>query len=153
MRHLRRVLGRSGLGTMAVAYGQVGIFVAVGIGFVLAALTASWAVRPNNPTPEKSLIYECGEVPLGKAWFNFNPRFYIVALIFLIFDVEIVFMFPVAAVFRDWVDAGLAGVAVAEIFVFVGILLVALAYVWRKGDLDWVKQIRRDNPLAIKPRG
>ena len=133
---------------MAVAYGQVGIFVAVGIGFVLVALLASRLVQPRNPPPEKSLTYECGEVPLGMAWFNFNPRFYIVALIFLIFDVEIVFMFPVAAVFRDWVAAGMAGAAIAEIFVFVAILLVALVYVWVKGDLDWVKQIRRDNPLA-----
>jgi NADH-quinone oxidoreductase subunit A len=133
---------------MAVAYGQVGIFVAVGIGFVLVALLASRLVRPDNPTPAKSLTYECGEVPLGKAWFNFNPRFYIVALIFLIFDVEIVFMFPIAAVFRDWVAAGMAGAAIAEIFVFVAILLVALVYVWVKGDLDWVKQIRQDNPLT-----
>ncbi len=133
---------------MAVAYGQVGIFVAVGVGFVLVALVASRLVQPRNPTAAKSLTYECGEVPLGKAWFNFNPRFYIVALIFLIFDVEIVFMFPIAAVFRDWVDAGMAGAAIAEIFVFVAILLVALVYVWVKGDLDWVKQIRRDNPLA-----
>ncbi len=133
---------------MAVAYGQVGIFVAVGIGFVLVALTASALIRPNNPSPQKSMTYECGEVPLGKAWFNYNPRFYVVGLIFLIFDVEIVFMFPVAAVFRDWVGAGMAGVAVAEIFVFVGILLVALVYVWKKGDLDWVKEIRRSNPLS-----
>jgi NADH-quinone oxidoreductase subunit A len=133
---------------MAVAYGQVGIFVAVGIGFVLVALAASALIRPNNPSPQKSLTYECGEVPLGKAWFNYNPRFYVVGLIFLIFDVEIVFMFPVAAVFRDWVGAGMAGVAVAEIFVFVGILLVALVYVWKKGDLDWVKEIRRSNPLS-----
>jgi NADH-quinone oxidoreductase subunit A len=133
---------------MAVAYGQVGIFVAVGIGFVLVALAASALIQTRTPSAAKSMVYECGEVPLGKAWFNFNPRFYVVALIFLVFDVEIVFMFPVAAVFRDWVNQGAAGIAVAEIFVFVGILLVALAYVWRKGDLDWVKQVRHDNPLS-----
>lgn len=133
---------------MAVAYGQVGIFVAVGIGFVLGALVLSRLIQTQTPTAAKSMIYECGEVPLGKAWFNFNPRFYIVGLIFLIFDVEIIFMFPVAVVFRDWVSGGIAGVAVAEIFLFVGILLVALVYVWRKGDLDWVKQIRATNPLS-----
>ena len=115
---------------------------------VFAILVVTKLVRPHAPSEQKNTTYECGEIPEGGARFNFNPRFFIIALIFLIFDVEIVFMFPIAAVFRDWVDAGMAGAAIAEIFVFVAILLVALVYVWVKGDLDWVKQIRRDNPLA-----
>ena len=132
---------------MLTAFAQVLIFVAVGIGFLLVILVVGALIRPDNPTPEKALTYECGEVPLGKAWFNYNPRFYIVGLIFLIFDVEIVFMFPVATVFRDWVRGGGAAVAIAEIFLFVGILLVALAYVWVKGDLDWIKQVSPEEPL------
>jgi len=132
---------------LATAYANILVFLMVGIGFVVAALSFGWFIRPDNPSAAKAMTYECGEVPVGKAWFNFNPRFYIVGLIFLIFDVEIVFMFPVATVFRDWVGAGAGAVALLEIFVFVGILLIALAYVWRKGDLDWIKQVSTSDRL------
>jgi NADH-quinone oxidoreductase subunit A len=72
---------------------------------------------------------------------QFNFRFYLIALIFIIFDVEIAFMFPVAAVFRRWIDSGQGLLALAEILVFVLILFLGLVYVWAKGDLKWQKRI------------
>ena len=72
-------------------------------------------LRPNNPEPGKLTTYECGEPPTGNAWINFNIRFYLVALIFVIFDVEVAFIYPVAVVFRDWVLKGQGLFALAEI--------------------------------------
>jgi len=87
-----------------------------------------------NKGGSKLKSYECGEVPEGSAWIKFNVRFYVIALIFIIFDVEIVFMFPWAVVFQE-----LGLLAFVEMFIFLLILLVGFAYVWVKGDLDWVK--------------
>lgn len=117
-------------------------FVVVGVSVPLLMLTLGWLVRPHTPNPEKLTTYECGEIPVQAAWFNFNPRFYIVALVFLIFDVEVAFTYPVAVVFRRWVAAGAGGVAFVELAVFVAILLLGLAYVWRRGDLDWIRDER-----------
>ena len=78
-------------------------------------LTVGWLVRPHTPNPEKLATYECGELPVQAAWFNFNPRFYIVALVFLVFDVEVAFTYPVAVVFRRWVARGAGGVAFVEL--------------------------------------
>jgi NADH-quinone oxidoreductase subunit A len=119
-------------------------FVAVGIAIPLLMLTIGWILRPKTPNAEKLMIYECGEVPVQQAWFNFNPRFYIIALIFLIFDVEVAFTYPVAVAFRRWVARGAGGLAFIELFVFIAILLLALAYVWRHGDLEWIRQARED---------
>jgi len=94
---------------------------------VFIILVVTKLVRPHVPTEEKNSTYECAEVPEGTAWFNFNPRFFVIALIFLIFDVEVAFTFPVAVVFRDWAERGLGGVAFFELAVFIGILLVGLA--------------------------
>ena len=132
---------------MHTAFAHVLIFLAVGVGFIFAALVFGWLVRPNRPNPTKSATYECGEIPVGRAWFNFNPRFYVIGLIFLIFDVEIAFRFPVAVVFSDWIDAGQAVVALVEVLLFVAVLLVAFAYVWAKGDLDWIRGVQRRDPL------
>ena len=109
-------------------------FVVVGISVPLAMLTLGWLVRPHTPNPEKLTTYECGEPPVEAAWFNFNPRFYIVALVFLVFDVEVAFTYPVAV--------GGGGVAFGELALFVGILALGLAYVWRRGDLDWIRDER-----------
>jgi NADH-quinone oxidoreductase subunit A len=120
-------------------------FFLIGAGFVFFNLLLGKLLRPSPPPDaEKLSSYECGERPIGPAWFNFNPRFYIVALIFVIFEVETAFIYPVASVFRDWFAAGRGGLAFAEIFVFVVILAAGLAYVWAKGDLDWVKKLRAD---------
>jgi len=120
-------------------------FVVVGLSVPLLMLTVGWLVRPNTPNPDKLTTYECGEIPVQAAWFNFNPRFYIVALVFLIFDVEVVFTYPVAVVFRRWVARGAGGFAFAELALFVIILMLGLAYVWRRGDLDWIRDERSDD--------
>lgn len=129
---------------MLFDYGNVLVFALVGIGFVFTALLLGSVLRPSVPTPEKLSTYECGEMPIGSAWMNFNIRFYVVALIFVVFDVEVAFMFPIARIFKDWIENGKGGVALVEIFIFVAILLLGFVYAWVKGDLDWVKQVARD---------
>ncbi len=129
------------------------VFAATGAGFVLATLVLMKLLRPHFPTPEKGMIYECGEKPIGRAWFNFNPRFYLIALVFVIFEVEIAFMFPVALVFRKWVLRGDGAIAFWEIFVFTAILLVGLAYVWVMGDLEWIKNLKSLEPAPPRRTG
>jgi len=100
-------------------------------------------IAPSNPTAEKLTSYECGEEPTGNAWLPFNSRFYVIALIFLLFDVEMVFIFPWATVFGSHeiiaADARWGWFSLAEMFIFLGILILGLVYVWCKGDLDWIK--------------
>ena len=132
---------------MLMAYASVAAFFLVAIGFILGSMIFGKLLRPNNMYAEKLETYECGEAPVGQAWFNFNPRFYIVALIYIVFDVEIAFIYPIAAVFRRWVDQGRGVFALLEVLVFVVILLLGLVYVWVKGDLEWIRSIKGD------PRG
>ncbi len=120
------------------------VFAGLGIGFLVMTLTIGWLIRPKVDDEAKLEIYECGEAPIRQAWFNFNPRFYIVALVFLIFDVEVAFTYPVATVFQSWVAEGNGLYAFGELLVFVGILAVGLAYVWVKGDLEWVRRSKDD---------
>jgi len=129
---------------MPFHFANVLLFSATAILFVFGSLLAGRFLRPHAPTREKSMIYECGEKPIGQAWFNFNPRFYLVALVFVIFEVEIAFMYPVASVYRWFVEHGKGLLAFGEIFVFVAILAVGLAYVWAMGDLEWVKGLKQD---------
>ncbi len=190
------------------------LFIAVGVGFILVHLVAGKLIRPNRPGAEKKTIYECGEPTIGSAWIQFDLRFYVVALLFVIFDVEVAFFFPWAEVFgrandvaaltrptdaasyqdycrkvlalapasaqqpalhdayerlangdmsqfdadRAVVDTGhtlaadaprqviadastLAWMAFFDILVFFGVLLVGFAYLWRRGDLAWVRSI------------
>jgi NADH-quinone oxidoreductase subunit A len=128
---------------MGFEFGAVLVFAVVAIGFALGGITLSRIVAPRIPDPEKATIYECGERPIGVAWFNFNPRFYLVALVFVIFEVDIALTFPVVAVYRSWVEAspGLAWVAFGELFLFTAILVVGLVWVWAHGDLEWVKAL------------
>lgn len=127
---------------MQLAY--VLVFFLVGAGTVGLILTISSLVRPRRPSREKLTTYECAEVPVGSGWFRLNLRFYTTALIFIIFDVELIAIAPVALIYRDWINARLGAMAFAEIFAFVGVLVIGLAYVWRKGDLEWFKQIPRE---------
>ena len=144
---------------MLMAYASVAAFFLVAIGFILGSMLFGKLIRPDNMYAEKIETYECGEAPVGPAWFNFNPRFYIVALIYIIFDVEIAFIYPVATVFKRWVDQGSGLFALIEIFLFVAILMVGLVYVWAKGDLEWIRSIKGDprgvqNVTArMRPRG
>tara|TARA_S200000501_G_scaffold190210_1_gene179119 strand:- start:112141 stop:112557 length:417 start_codon:yes stop_codon:yes gene_type:complete len=116
-------------------FGTILFATIIGIILVAVPLLISKLVAPANKTREKLETYECGEEVEGSAWLQFNIRFYVIALIFLIFDVEVVFLFPWAVVFKD-----MGIVALVEMGIFLTILLVGLAYVWVKGDLDWVKR-------------
>ncbi len=103
------------------------------------ALLLSKVLRPHNPTDLKLTAYECGEEPVGTAWSNFNVRFYVIALIFIIFDVESALMFPVATVFKRFNEIGMGGTILVSIILFVLVLVAGVVYCWKKGDLDWVK--------------
>jgi NADH-quinone oxidoreductase subunit A len=124
-------------------FGKILIFLITGIIAVGGLFFANRLIAPDNPTPEKLTSYECGEEPTGNAWLPFNSRFYVIALIFLLFDVEMVFVFPWATVFGNHeiiaADARWGWFSLAEMFIFLGILILGLVYVWVKGDLDWIK--------------
>jgi NADH-quinone oxidoreductase subunit A len=124
-------------------FGKILIFLITGIILLCLIFFANRLLAPHNPTAEKLTSYECGEEPEGNAWLPFNPRFYVIALVFLLFDVEMVFIFPWATVFGNHeiiaTDPRWGWFALAEMFVFLGILIIGLVYVWRKGDLDWIK--------------
>ncbi len=184
------------------------LFVAIGVGFIFVHLVAGKFIRPSKPGAEKGTIYECGEPTIGSAWIQFDLRFYVVALLFVIFDVEVAFFFPWAEVFgkansivaaskptteEEWDRYGkkvaelipsgtetgkkargqalnlkalpdeekekvfevnrhrarsLAWLALLEVAVFFGVLLVGYAYLWRRGDLAWVR-----STLAERPAG
>ncbi|MFP4369429.1 MAG: NADH-quinone oxidoreductase subunit A [Candidatus Kapaibacterium sp.] len=119
---------------MLTNFGVILIFLIIGVMFVAAGLIVAAIIRPSNPTPEKLTTYESGEEPIGSPWIQFNTRFYIVALAFLIFDVELVLLFPWAIVFKD-----LGWYAFWAMAVFVFILVLGLAYDWAKGYLEWEK--------------
>ena len=119
---------------MLTDFGRILIFLLIGAVFTGGGLVASWLLRPRRPYPDKLSTYECGEEPIGEPWVKFNIRFYVVALIFIVFDVEVVFLFPWALVFKE-----MGMFAFIEMAVFLGILIVGYAYVLVKGDLDWDK--------------
>ncbi len=119
---------------MLFNFANVLVFLIFGGLFVVLNVGIARILQARNPHPVKLSTYECGELPEGHGWIQFNIRFYVVALVFLIFEVEIVFLFPWATVFKD-----LGTFAFVEMMIFVFILLVGLAYVWAKGDLEWDK--------------
>jgi NADH-quinone oxidoreductase subunit A len=130
--------------TYLSGWAQVLLFLVGGLLFVGLALFVSRLLRPNKPNPEKNATYESGESPIGSPWIQFNIRFYILALIFILFEVEIVFLFPWATVFADknlmeQTDGRWGWIAFGEMVLFVGVLALGLAYAWAKGHLDWVK--------------
>ena len=90
---------------------------------------------------DSAIAYECGEQPVGSPWIKFNIRFYVVAIVFIIFDVEMVAIFPVATLFKGAVASGSAGLVFAELFLFIGLLAAGLMYCWVRGDLEWVKSV------------
>jgi NADH-quinone oxidoreductase subunit A len=158
------------------------IFVVAGVVLLLTPLMLGRLVRPDRPSPEKGTVYECGEPTIGSAWVQFDLRFYVVALLFVIFDVELAFFFPWAVVFGSAnraadtslpaeqqaqaaqslqptattataIDAGamhdLAWLAFADIMVFFAVLLVGFAYLWRRGDLEWVRSTAGQHDPAV----
>jgi NADH-quinone oxidoreductase subunit A len=128
---------------MPIEFANVLIFVALASIFLLVTLTVGRLVRSSEPSVAKGAAYECGETAVGSGWFNFNPRFYVVALVFLIFDVEVAFTYPVATVFQRWVARGDGAIALLEIGSFVAVLALGLGYVWRRGDLAWIRTMKR----------
>lgn len=126
------------------AFGEIILFIVAGIIFILVTLFVSRLVRPDRPNPEKLSTYESGEEPISSAWSQFNIRFYIVALIFLLFEVEIVFLFPWSTIFAnkklmDQTHGTWGWFALIEMLIFIAVLALGLAYAWVNGYLDWVK--------------
>jgi len=158
--------------------GHFFLFTVVGVGFLLAPLLLGWLVRPSAPTAEKLTSYECGEPTIGSSYVQFDLRFYVVALLFIIFDVEVAFFFPWAMIYggamqladqnlgesaRELISRKMMNVSsgmpplapeqiisaetayqlgvtgLCDILVFFGVLLLGFAYVWKRGDLDWVR--------------
>ena len=118
-------------------YITVAIFLAVGALLVGGAMLASRAIAPRNPNDVKSETYECGIEPVGGGWSQSHIRYYIFALLFLIFDVEAVFIFPWALKLDTFAEFGLGGLVVVEMTIFIGVLLLGLVYAIRKGVLRW----------------
>ncbi|MCF6248825.1 MAG: NADH-quinone oxidoreductase subunit A [Desulfobacula sp.] len=137
---------------MLFNYALVMAFIFLGCLFIFACLTVGRFVRPSVKHPEKTTIYECGERPIGEAWFNFNPRFYILALIFIVFDVEISITIPVVVVLKQWISQGRGGIAVVEILFFLFFIALALAYVWKNNDIHWQKHLDHSSPLKEDER-
>jgi len=170
---------------MTEVVGHFLVFTVVTIGFLLTPLLLGRLVRPRIPTAEKDAAYECGEPTIGSSYIQFDLRFYVVALLFIIFDVEVVFFFPWASIFGNAIqltDSQLSGpdrIALSEqlmtlapgsltleqaispataltlgwtgfvdVLLFFGILVVGFAYVWKRGDLEWVRTLSQQSRLA-----
>lgn len=119
---------------MLTEFGQILTFVILAIVFVIAGILTAKVLSPKNPTKEKRTTYECGEDPIGNSWIKFNIRFYVIALVFIIFDVEVVFLFPWAVVFQK-----MGMLAFLEMLIFLLILGVGFIFIWARGDLEWIK--------------
>lgn len=124
--------------------GTVLLFLIGSMAFVSVTLLVGKMLRPNRPNEQKLSTYESGEEPVGSAWGRFNPRFYIIALVFILFEAELIFLFPWAVVFGDaQMVAATSGswgwLALGEMFFFLLVLALGLAWVWREGLLEWVK--------------
>ncbi len=126
---------------MLFEFSMVFMFLALGAAFVLIALGLGALIRPRRMGGVRNETYECGEEPIGQGWYNFNPRFYMLALVFLIFDVELVVTFPVITVMRQWVEQGRGWVALIEVVLFLAILVAGFAFLWNRGDLEWIKKL------------
>jgi len=123
---------------------QILVFFLGGLLFVASALLVSRFIRPNRPNKQKLTSYESGETPQGNAWVQFNLRFYVLALVFILFEVEVVFLFPWSVVFANKeliaeTDGTWGWYTFVEMLIFIFILVLGLAYAWRMGHLDWVK--------------
>jgi len=105
----------------------------MGAAFAIGNLVVAWILRPTDPNPEKQAVYECGEQPWGDAQLQMDVQFYLVALIFVIFDVEVIFIAPWAVVFKD-----MATVALVPMVVFLAIVFVPFIYAWQKGGIEWI---------------
>ncbi len=113
-------------------YGFIGVFLVIALGLPVVGLGLAWALRPKKPNAIKNSTYECGIETIGDTWVQFKAQYYLFALIFVVFDVEAVFLFPWAVAFN-----ALGLYALVEMVLFIGILVAGLLYAWRKGALEW----------------
>ena len=113
-------------------YNFIGIFVVVAFIFPFVALGLAWLLRPKKPNPVKTETYECGLETFGDTWVQFRAQYFIFALVFVVFDIEAVFLYPWASLFRE-----LGWVGFIEMLLFLVVLGVTLVYAWRKGALEW----------------
>jgi NADH-quinone oxidoreductase subunit A len=115
------------------------LFLIGGVLFCVMNFTIARVLAPRRQSPEKLVPYECGEYPIGRAWVQYNVRYYLYAMMFVLFDVEIVFLFPWAAGFKEMLTDPQIGMLVfGEMLVFMGLLVVAIAYAWKKGVMEWI---------------
>lgn len=113
-------------------FGAIGFLLCVAVVFPVMPLIISRLLQPRHATAQKLSTYECGVEPVGRAWVQFKASYFLYALVFVVFDVETVFLYPWAVQFRS-----LGLFAVIEMMIFIGILLIGLAYAWKKGALEW----------------
>jgi len=135
--------------TQLSAYGSILLLGIIGIMLVCVTIFLAKIISPKKPNPIKLSTYECGEETVGSSWGQFNPRFYVIALVFLLFDVELIFIFPWATVFgnADFIaaDSRWGWLTLTEMAFFLSVLILGLVYVWKRGDLNWIK------PMHNKP--
>lgn len=122
-------------------YGTIGALAVLGVGFVAVAFGFNRLMRPRKPKAEKYTTYECGMDPVGEGWSQTQVRYYIYAFLFVIFDVESVFLFPWAVVFEKFPNAG---TVLVEMIIFVGILAVGLLYAYKKKVLEWIDPVEKE---------
>ncbi|HQH28477.1 MAG TPA: NADH-quinone oxidoreductase subunit A [Oligoflexia bacterium] len=120
-------------------FGAVLVFILVGAAFVTAGLLAGRLIRPRLSAGQKHAIYECGEPTIGSSWIRYNSRFYNVALVYLLFDVEVIILVPALLVFREKTAAGFAAAPLVCLLFFIFLLALGLAYEWFYGNLDWIR--------------
>lgn len=113
-------------------WGGVAIMIAIGVGFGVVSVILSYFLGPRHPTPEKLAAYECGMPPVGDARERQSVKFYLIAMIFLLFDIEVAFLYPWALAIRE-----LGWNGFVQVVMFMLLLLAGYIYVWRKGALDW----------------
>ncbi|MFZ2629795.1 MAG: NADH-quinone oxidoreductase subunit A [Rugosibacter sp.] len=119
-------------------YFPVLLFILVGIAFGCAPMLMGWLIAPNHPDSEKLSPFECGFEPFEDARMKFDVRYYLIAILFILFDLEIAFLFPWASIFKEIVSTEAVRLfGFVEMFVFIGILVVGYVYAWAKGALDW----------------
>src|SRR4030095_9494995 len=129
-----------------MGWGGILLFAVIGVGFGIVSVVLSRFLGPRNPTPEKLAAYECGMPPVGGARERPSGKFYLIAMIFLLFDIEVAFLYPWAMTMRELSWPGLI-----QIVVFFMILVVGYIYIWRKGVLDWGPQFVADYTHSPKP--
>lgn len=129
---------------MTFNFVNVFIFIILGLLMTLVIISVSRLLAPRvEDHPDKYTTYECGERPVGGAWILFNFRFYAVALAFVIFDIELILVFPCVTVFRAWLKTGAGLAALLEILFFVGVLFLGLVYMLSRGDFEWSKDLEK----------